>query len=89
MHFITGLLLTEADWGMEIKVSTVFLWIKGFAKLISSIQNITLLCNFWTASLKRLQLSSICAFILWHKSPMVEVCKGLVPDFVNTVQSTS
>ena len=52
MHFITGLLLTKADWGMEIKVSTVFLWIKEFAKLISSIQNITLLCNFWTASLK-------------------------------------
>ena len=52
MHIITGLLLTKADWGMEVKVSTVFSWIKGFAKLISSIQNVTLLCNFWTASLK-------------------------------------
>jgi hypothetical protein len=37
MHIITGLLLTKADWGMEIKVSTVFSWIQGFAKLISSI----------------------------------------------------
>lgn len=45
-------ILTKADWGMEIKVSDVFSWIKGFAKLISSVQNVTLLYNFCTASLK-------------------------------------
>jgi len=45
-------ILTKADWGMEMKVSAVFSWIKGFATLISSIQNVTLLYNFWTASLK-------------------------------------
>jgi hypothetical protein len=34
MHVITGLLLAKANWGMETTVSTVHLWIKGFAKLI-------------------------------------------------------
>lgn len=54
MHVIRGLLLAKANWGMETTVSTVHLWIKGFAKLVSSVQNVTLLYNFWTASLKML-----------------------------------
>lgn len=52
MHITTGTVLTKAHWGTEVKKSTVYIWIKGFAKLISSIQNATLPYNFWTASLK-------------------------------------
>lgn len=45
-------LLTK-EWGMETKVSSLYIWLKGSAKLISLIENITpFFNNFLALSLK-------------------------------------